>query len=165
MDRHRRREATTRGGFRCASSRSRWQFRRRSLLRLIAGAALPQKGAFAGKTSLRPINGFTDLVTFNACPRGKTLKKFTFGTLGCFGSGAFPVGTDPYGDPEATATVKSDHRDPQGHLPVTTKPVLPGPEHDDDGGHPGRLHEPEDGQPGRSRSRRASTATCAARRR
>jgi len=95
-------------------------------LAAIAGAALPQKGAFAGKTSLRPINGFPDLVTFNAAIGGKTLKKFTFGTLGCFGTGAFPVGTDPYGAAEATATVKAITVTPKGTFLVTTKQMLPG---------------------------------------
>jgi hypothetical protein len=95
-------------------------------LAAIAGAALPQKGAFAGTTSLRPINGFPDLVTFNAAIGGTTLKKFTFGTLGCFGTGAFPVGTDPYGAPEATATVKAITVTPKGTFLVTTKQMLPG---------------------------------------
>jgi len=95
-------------------------------LAAIAGAALPQKGAFAGTTSLRPINGFPDLVTFNAAIGGKTLKKFMFGTLGCFGTGAFPVGTDPYGAPEATATVKAITVTPKGTFLATTKQMLPG---------------------------------------
>ena len=86
------------------------------VLAVAASAALPVTGPFAGKTSLRPINGFSDLVTFSVS--GKSLKRFTFGTLGCFAvSGAFPVGTDPYGDPEATAVGQGvDPRDPQGHV-------------------------------------------------
>jgi hypothetical protein len=92
----------------------------------IAGAAVPQKGAFAGTTSLRPINGFPDLVTFNAAIGGKTLKKFQFGTLGCFGTGAFPVGTDPYGAPEALATIKSITVTPTGAFTATSKQMLPG---------------------------------------
>ena len=84
------------------------------------------KGAFAGTTSLHPINGFDDLVTFNASATGKSLKKFQFGTLGCFGTGAFPVGTDPYGAPEATATIKSITVLPNGSFTVTSKQKLPG---------------------------------------
>jgi hypothetical protein len=92
----------------------------------VAGAALPTHGAFAGTTSLRPINGFSDIVTFNAALTGKTLKKFQFGTLGCFGTGAFPVGTDPYGQPEALATIKSITIGTNGTFTVTSKQMLPG---------------------------------------
>ncbi len=74
-------------------------------LAAVAYAALPQKGPFAGKTALHAINGFSDLVTFNA--NGTSLKKFTFGTLGCFGHGSYPVGTDPYADPTNTAVLKT----------------------------------------------------------
>jgi hypothetical protein len=74
-------------------------------LAAVALAAVPQKGPFAGKTALRPINGFADLVTFTAS--GTSLKKFTFGTLGCFGHGSYPVGTDPYADPTNTAVLKT----------------------------------------------------------
>jgi hypothetical protein len=76
-------------------------------LAAVAYAALPQKGPFAGKTALRPINGFSDLVTFTAPSGGKSLKKFTFGTLGCFGHGSYPIGTDPYADPTNTALMKT----------------------------------------------------------
>jgi hypothetical protein len=94
-------------------------------LAAAAVAATPTSGPFAGKTSLKPINGFSDLVTFTVS--GKTLKKFTFGTLGCFAvSGFFPVGTDPYGDPTSTAVVKGTIPvTPTGTFTVTTKPVLP----------------------------------------
>jgi hypothetical protein len=92
----------------------------------LAGASLPSHGAFAGKTSLRPINGFSDLVTFSASPTGKALRKFQFGTLGCFGTGAFPVGVDPYGDPTAIATIKTIAVLPNGSFTVTTKQTLPG---------------------------------------
>jgi hypothetical protein len=68
-----------------------------------AVAALPTSGPFTGKTSLHPVNGFPDVITFVSANGGHTLKKFTFGTLGCFGSGSFPVGTDPYGMPDSTA--------------------------------------------------------------
>ena len=92
----------------------------------VAGAVLPTHGAFAGTTSLRAINGFDDIVTFSASTTGKTLKKFQFGTLGCFGTGAFPVGTDPYGDPSALATIKSITVLPNGSFTVTSKQMLPG---------------------------------------
>ena len=74
-------------------------------LAAVAYGALPQKGPFAGKTGLHSINGFSDLVTFTA--NGTSLKKFTFGTLGCFGHGSYPVGTDPYADPTNTAVLKT----------------------------------------------------------
>ena len=96
------------------------------VLSAVAGAVLPTHGAFAGTTSLRPVNGFDDIVTFNASTTGKALKKFQFGTLGCFGTGAFPVGVDPYGAPEATATVKSITVLPNGTFTVTSKQMLPG---------------------------------------
>jgi len=98
------------------------------VLAVAASAALPVTGPFAGKTSLRPINGFSDLVTFNVS--GKSLKRFTFGTLGCFAiSVNFPVGTDPYGDPTATALVKvAIPVTPTGTFNFTTKPVLADPE-------------------------------------
>ena len=67
-------------------------------LAAAAGAALPVNGAFAGKTSLRPINGFSDIITFTSAKNGAVLKKFVFGTLGCFGTSAYPVGVDPYGE-------------------------------------------------------------------
>jgi hypothetical protein len=92
----------------------------------VAGAALPSHGAFAGTTSLRRINGFDDLVTFSASTTGKSLRKFQFGTLGCFGTGSFPVGVDPYGDPSAIATIKSVTVLPNGTFNVTSKQKLPG---------------------------------------
>ncbi len=98
-------------------------------LAAVAGASLPTNGAFAGKTSLRPINGFADLVTFTAAGNGTVLKKFMFGTLGCFGTSAYPVGVDPYGDPINEATVKgSIPVTAKGTFTITTKPVLPDPE-------------------------------------
>ena len=78
----------------------------------VSQAAIPKAGPFAGKTSAKPINGFPDLVTFTAAKTGKSLTKFTFETLGCFGTGAFPVGVDPYGVPEAIAIM--------GTIPVTS---------------------------------------------
>jgi hypothetical protein len=108
-------------------------------LAAVAGAALPTTGAFAGTTSLRPINGFNDVITFNAASTGKTLRKFQFGTLGCFGTGAFPIGTDPYGAPEARATIKSVIVAQNGSFIATSKQMLPDSHHDDDGGRWGIL--------------------------
>jgi hypothetical protein len=61
-----------------------------------ATGALPTTGArYSGLTSAKKVNGFQDSVTFVAGT--KTLKRLSFGTLGCFGFGQFPVGVDPYG--------------------------------------------------------------------
>jgi hypothetical protein len=60
-----------------------------------ATAALPRPGArYTGPTNSKVVNGFGNTVTFLA--GAKTLKRFSFGTLGCFGYGTFPVGVDPY---------------------------------------------------------------------
>jgi hypothetical protein len=95
-------------------------------LAATAGAALPSKGEFTGTTSLHAINGFPDLVTFVSQSGGRTLKKFQFGTLGCFGTGAYPVGVDPYGDPTATATVSKVLVSKTGTFLLTAKPAIPG---------------------------------------
>lgn len=60
-----------------------------------ATAALPRPGArYTGPTNSKMVNGFGNSVTFLAGSR--SLKRFSFGTLGCFGYGTFPVGVDPY---------------------------------------------------------------------
>jgi hypothetical protein len=60
-----------------------------------AAAALPRSGArYTGPTNSKVVNGFGNTVTFLA--GAKSLKRFSFGTLGCFGYGTFPVGVDPY---------------------------------------------------------------------
>jgi hypothetical protein len=60
-----------------------------------AVAALPHAGSrYTGPTSSKAVNGFGNTVTFLAGAR--SLKRFSFGTLGCFGYGSFPVGVDPY---------------------------------------------------------------------
>src|SRR5436305_11395684 len=60
-----------------------------------AAGALPRSGArYTGPTNSKVVNGFGNTVTFLAGSR--TLKRFSFGTLGCFGYGTFPVGVDPY---------------------------------------------------------------------
>jgi hypothetical protein len=98
-------------------------------LAAVAGAALPVDGVFAGNTSLRSINGFYNLVTFTSAKNGAILKKFTFGTLGCFGTSAYPLGVDPYGDLENTARVEASIPvSAKGAFLLTTKPTLPDPE-------------------------------------
>ena len=57
-----------------------------------------QKASFTGVTSERPINGFRATVTFKIGLGGRTVRSFVFQTLGCFGTGAFPVGVDPYAE-------------------------------------------------------------------
>jgi hypothetical protein len=89
-----------------------------------ASAVVPSRGAFAGTTGLRPINGFSDLVTFKSA--SNKLTKFQFGTLGCFGTGAFPIGVDPYGDPGALATLKTIPVTAKGTFTFTTKTPLTG---------------------------------------
>jgi len=60
-----------------------------------ATGALPRAGArYTGPTSSKVVNGFGNSVTFLA--GAKSLRRFSFGTLGCFGYGTFPVGVDPY---------------------------------------------------------------------
>jgi hypothetical protein len=61
-----------------------------------AAAITPNVGVrFTGPTSAKVVNGFGDTVTF--LTGRTTLKRFSFGTLGCFGYGTFPTGVDPYG--------------------------------------------------------------------
>jgi hypothetical protein len=61
-----------------------------------AAAVTPHAGVrFTGPTSAKVVNGFGDTATF--LTGTKSLKAFSFGTLGCFGYGTFPVGVDPYG--------------------------------------------------------------------
>jgi hypothetical protein len=85
---------------------------------------VPSNGPFAGKTALRGINGFSNVVQFNVTGGGKFMKKFTFGTLGCFGVGGFPVGTDPYGDPANTVLIASIPVT-KGAFKYTAKVTLP----------------------------------------
>ena len=80
--------------------------------------------AAPGAHSSLGINGFSDIVTFNVTGGGKFVKKFTFGTLGCFGIGSFPVGTDPYGDPTNTGVIASIPVT-KGAFKYTTKLKLP----------------------------------------
>jgi hypothetical protein len=62
-------------------------------------AVLPsQRSVFKGVTSEHKVNGYKPTIQFTALPGGRTLKFFTFQTLGCFGHGQFPVGTDPFAE-------------------------------------------------------------------
>jgi hypothetical protein len=95
-------------------------------LALAAGAlaALPLKGPFAGTTSAHPINGFHDGVTFTVINNGRTLHDFSFGTLGCFGTGAFPVGVDPYALASSVGKITKIDVTPTGTFSLTTKPTF-----------------------------------------
>ena len=71
-----------------------------------AVAAHPKKGShFAGATSEAPINGFKAPVTFAVSSNGKTLSKFAYSSLGCFGSGGFRPGVDYFTQPSAIVKV------------------------------------------------------------
>ncbi len=86
-----------------------------------AAAALPHVGVrFTGPTSAKVVNGFGDTVTFLA--GAKSLKSFSFGTLGCFGYGTFPLGVDPYGISLAQLT-KSVPLTPKGAFSITSSPA------------------------------------------
>ncbi len=62
-------------------------------------AVLPtQRSKFYGVTSEHAINGYKPAVTFTAPAGGLSLRNFVFETLGCFGSGRFPVGVDPFAE-------------------------------------------------------------------
>jgi hypothetical protein len=92
-----------------------------------AVAVLPQKGKFAGTTNQHPIAGFKDGVTFTVINSGKTLHAFSFGTLGCFGTGAFPVGVDPYALATSVGTVQTIPVTAKGTFLVTAKPHFADP--------------------------------------
>jgi hypothetical protein len=67
------------------------------LLAATALAAKPKKNAhFGGHTSAPAIEGFRAPVTFTVAPNGVGLNRFTFGSIGCFGSGGFRPGVSPY---------------------------------------------------------------------
>jgi hypothetical protein len=60
-------------------------------------AVLPsQRTVFKGITSEHAVNGYKPTIQFTTLAGGRTIKFFTFQTLGCFGHGSFPVGTDPF---------------------------------------------------------------------
>jgi hypothetical protein len=69
------------------------------LLTASALAVLPtQRTIFKGETSERAVNGYKPVVKFTSLSGGRQIKFFYFETLGCFGHGRFPVGTDPYSE-------------------------------------------------------------------
>jgi len=69
------------------------------VLAASALAVLPtQRSKFNGVTSEHAINGYKPTVTFTAPAGGRTLRNFVFETLGCFGTGRFPVGVDPFAE-------------------------------------------------------------------
>jgi hypothetical protein len=85
-----------------------------------AAGALPHAGArFTGPTSAKVVNGFGDSVTFVAGT--KSLKGFSFGTLGCFGYGTFPVGVDPYAT--SIAQLKAVPMTPKGTFAISSAPA------------------------------------------
>jgi hypothetical protein len=87
-----------------------------------AVASLPVSGAFTGTTSAHGINGFKDLVTFTSTHGGRTLKQFQFGTLGCMGTGFFPVGVDAYALAYTQGTIASVPVSTTGTILLTAKP-------------------------------------------
>ena len=56
-----------------------------------------QRTVFKGVTSEHAVNGYKPTIQFVAQPGGK-ITNFVFQTLGCFGSGTFPVGVDPFAE-------------------------------------------------------------------
>lgn len=89
-----------------------------------AAAALPVAGDFAGTTSVHSINGFQDPVTFVSVDGGRTLKQFQFSTLGCMGTGSFPVGVDPWVTGSALGTVASVPVSAKGAILLTARPYF-----------------------------------------
>ena len=92
-----------------------------------AAAALPVAGTFTGTTSAHGMNGFQDLVTFVSANGGRTLKQFQFGTLGCEGTGSFPVGVDPYALSYTLGTIPKVSVSRGGTILLTAKPSFPSP--------------------------------------
>jgi len=88
-------------------------------------AALPSSGEFTGTTSVHSMNGFPDLVTFQSSAAGRKLRQFQFGTLGCMGTGSFPLGVDPFAQDYTLATVALVPVSAQGAILVTTTPTFP----------------------------------------
>jgi hypothetical protein len=63
-----------------------------------AFAVLPtQRSVFKGVTSEHAVNGYKPTIQFVAQPGGR-LTNVVFETLGCFGSGQFAVGVDPFAE-------------------------------------------------------------------
>jgi hypothetical protein len=71
-----------------------------------AFGAHPKRSAhFHGSFAFVGVNGFKAPVSFTVSASGRTLTHFTYGTLGCFGSGGFQPGVDYYTKPSATIRV------------------------------------------------------------
>ena len=86
----------------------------------VAAAAVPRVGVrFNGLTNAKKVNGFNDNVTFLIGTH--SLKGFSFGTLGCFGYGTFPVGVDPYAT--SLAQIKPVPVTAKGTFAVTSAPA------------------------------------------
>jgi hypothetical protein len=86
----------------------------------VAIAAHPKRGAhFAGTASGPPINGFAPPVTFTVSPSGKTLTRFAYSTIGCFGAGGFRPGIDYYAQPGAIIKVGTVKVSGSGHFSAT----------------------------------------------
>lgn len=61
------------------------------------GAASPKRGAkFSGSVNIAPVVGFKPRVSFKISADGKSVTGFSFGTLGCQGSGGFRPGRYPF---------------------------------------------------------------------
>jgi hypothetical protein len=59
-----------------------------------SGAA---NGSYRGTTSLSPINGYPDPVSFTVAATGSEIESFSFGSFGCVaGVGGFILGQDPW---------------------------------------------------------------------
>ena len=112
----------------------------------IAGAALPTRGAFAGTTSLRPINGFNDIVTFSATSTGQDAEQVPVRHAGLLRHWGLP------GRYRSIRRARGKGDDQDGHggaerlVPRDVEADASGSEqqHADDGGHQGHLHEPEE---------------------
>jgi len=67
------------------------------MLAAVALAAKPAHGAhFHGRTAAQPVVGFYAPVTFTVSQDGRSLKGFSYGSLGCLGAGGFRPGVSPY---------------------------------------------------------------------
>lgn len=76
------------------------------VLTASAIAAHPKQGVrFVGIVIGPEVNGFKPPVEFKVAANGKTLKGFTYSTLGCFGAGGFRPGVDYYTEPSALIKV------------------------------------------------------------
>jgi len=85
-----------------------------------SAAVAPRAGVrWNGYTNAKKVNGFDDNVTF--LTGTKTLRGFSFGTVGCFGYGTFPVGVDPYAT--SLAQIKPVPLSSKGTFTITAAPA------------------------------------------